>query len=67
MGAAWVVPLLLSDGFHRRVDVPAARAQMRGVAGGSFDLVAPAFPVARLLAAAAELILSCLLYTSRCV
>ena len=42
MGAAWVVPLLLSDGFHRRVDVPAALAQMRGVAGGSFDLVAPA-------------------------
>lgn len=58
MGAAWVVPLLLSDGFHRRVDVPAALAQMRGVAGGLFDLVAPAFPVARLLAAAAELILS---------
>lgn len=58
VGAAWVVPLLLSAGFHRRVDVPAALAQMRAVAGGPFELVAPAFPSAGLLDAAAELILS---------
>ena len=58
VGAAWVVPLLLSAGFHRRVDVPAALAQMRAVAGGPFELVAPAFPSARLLDTAAELILS---------